>query len=97
MKRIASNILFALALGTCALAHAETDALVENVKAALAAEPALKGVNIEVSNKEGTITLSGHPDTGAQLFKAAVAAEKTPGVKFVKNEMYPKDMDAAAK
>jgi hyperosmotically inducible protein len=91
MKKIALNVMFALALGTCAIAHAETDQLVEKVKAALAAEPALKGIQLDVSNKDGTITLAGHPDTGAQLFKAAVAAEKTPGVKYVINEMYPKN------
>ena len=90
MKKIALNVMFALALGAAAIAHAETDPLVEKVKAALAAEPALNGVQIDVTNKDGTVTLAGHPDTGEQLFKAAVAAEKTPGVKFVINEMYPK-------
>jgi hyperosmotically inducible protein len=89
MKKIA--LMFALALGTSAIAHAETDPLVENVKAALAAEPSLQGVQIDVTNKDGTITLAGHPDNGQQLFKAAVAAEKTPGVKYVINEMYPKN------
>lgn len=91
MKKIALNVLLALAFGTCSIAHAETDQLVENVKAALAAEPELKGIKIDVSNKDGTITLAGHPDTGKQLYKAAVAAEKTPGVKYVINEMYPKN------
>lgn len=91
MKKITLNVVFALALGTSVIAHAETDPLVEKVKAALAAEPALNGVQIDVSNKDGTITLAGHPDNGQQLFKAAVAAEKTPGVKYVINEMYPKD------
>lgn len=91
MKKIALNILLALAFGTSAIAHAETDPLVEKVKAALAAEPALNGIQIDVTNKDGTVTLAGHPDTGEQLFKAAVAAEKTPGVKYVINEMYPKN------
>ncbi len=91
MKKIVLNVMFALALGTCAVAHAESDPLVEKVKAAFAAEPALNGIKIDVTNKDGTITLAGHPDTGQQLFKAAVAAEKTPGVKFVINEMYPKE------
>ena len=91
MTKIALKVMFALALGTSAIAHAETDPLVENVKAALAAEPSLQGVQIDVTNKDGTITLAGHPDNGQQLFKAAVAAEKTPGVKYVINEMYPKN------
>jgi osmotically-inducible protein OsmY len=93
MKKIALNMMLALALGTCAIAHAESDMLVEKVKAALADEPTLKDVKLEISNKDGTITLAGHPDTGAQLFKAATITEKIPGVKFVINEMYPKDMN----
>lgn len=90
MKKIALNVMFVFVLCSSAIAHAETDPLVEKVKAALAAEPALNGVQIDVTNKDGTVTLAGHPDTGEQLFKAAVAAEKTPGVKYVINEMYPK-------
>ena len=92
MKKIALNVMFSFVLCTSAIAHAEIDPLVEQVKAALAAEPALKGIQIDVTNKDGTITLTGQPDNGQQLFKAAVAAEKTPGVKFVINEMYPKDL-----
>jgi osmotically-inducible protein OsmY len=91
MNKITLNVMLAVALCTSVIAHAETDPLVEKVKAALAAEPALQGVQIDVTNKDGTVTLSGHPDNGQQLFKAAVAAEKTPGVKFVINEMYPKN------
>lgn len=91
MKKTALNVMFTFALCVSAIAHAETDPLVEKVKAALAAEPALKGIQIDVTNKDGTITLAGQPDNGQQLFKAAVAAEKTPGVKFVINEMYPKN------
>jgi osmotically-inducible protein OsmY len=93
MKKIALNMMFAIALGTCAIAHAETDQLVEKVKVALAVDPVLKGIKLDVTNKDGTITLAGHPDTGAQLLKAANITEKIPGVKFVINEMYPKDMD----
>jgi hyperosmotically inducible protein len=94
MKKNALNIMmFALALCTCAIAHAETDQLVEKVKVALSAEPVLKGVELDVTNKDGTITLAGHPDTGAQLLKAANVTEKVSGVKFVINEMYPKDMN----
>jgi hyperosmotically inducible protein len=91
MIKITSYALLVLALGASTMAFAETDPLVENVKAALAAEPALKGVELNVTNKDGTVTLAGHPDTGAQLFKAAVTTEKVPGVKYVINEMYPKE------
>ena len=93
MKKIALNIMCILLLSTSAIAQAESDVLVEKVSAALAAEPTLNGIKLDISNKDGTITLAGHPDTGAQLFKAATVTEKVPGVKFVINEMYPKDMD----
>lgn len=86
-------MMFALALSACAVAHAETDMLVDKVKTALAAEPTLKSVKLDVTNKGGEITLAGHPDTGAQLIKAANITEKIAGVKAVINEMYPKDMN----
>lgn len=65
----------------------ENAALADKVKAALAADKALRRMTVDVSADDGAVTLFGTADTRAQLEKAAKAAAKVEGVKSVNNQL----------
>jgi hyperosmotically inducible periplasmic protein len=61
--------------------------LAARVKAALAAEPALKSLTVSVTAKDGVVTLSGTADSTAKSHQAAIIALNIGGVRSVKNQM----------
>jgi len=91
--------LFAAAMPFCGVAHADNavaaasspdEELAARVKATLDAQPELQGLNLKVTSKNAEVTVAGTVDSGEQLYKAGVTAEKVPGVKYVINDMHPK-------
>src|SRR6202030_1387772 len=59
------------------------DAVATNIKAKLYSEPLLKSASVDVTAKDGIVTLSGQvPDDAARLAAQHIAAT-TPGVKTV--------------
>jgi len=76
------------ALALSFLAHAcgnkpTDDSMLTHIKAGLYSEPALKSANVEVTAKDGVITLSGQvPDDAARLAAEHIASS-TPGVRTV--------------
>lgn len=62
-------------------------ALASRVKTAIAAEPALKSVTVEVNAAAGVVTLNGTADSHANSDHAARIALNTDGVRSVKNEL----------
>lgn len=93
MKKFALSLFCALSLASFAHADAPVadEELVAQVQAALHADAELKNLQLDVSSKNGEVTLAGQTEDGQQLFKAALAAQSVPGVKTVKNEMNPKN------
>ena len=65
----------------------ENEALAGKVKSALAAEPGLKKLTVDVTASDGEVTLFGSADTRAHRDQAARVAAKVEGVKSVKNSM----------
>jgi hyperosmotically inducible periplasmic protein len=65
-----------------------TDAALEaRVKAALAAEPALGSLTVDVKSTAGVVTLYGTADSPKKSHEAALVALNVDGVRSVKNEM----------
>jgi osmotically-inducible protein OsmY len=62
-------------------------ALAARVKAAIAAEPALRSLNVDVNAADGVITLFGTADTPASSHQAAMLALNVEGVRSVRNKM----------
>ena len=69
------------------LGASENAALAAKVKAALAAEPGLKALAIDVNASGGAVTLFGTVDTRANRGKAAKLASGVEGVKSVQNNL----------
>lgn len=70
--------------------------ITKDVEKALAAEPTLKDQKITVTTKtnekgEKEVTLKGVVTDQQMMVSAGLAAEKTPGVKYVMNEIDPED------
>jgi hyperosmotically inducible periplasmic protein len=75
-----------------AAAAAPTDEqLAASVKAALDADANLKPFNLMVTSKKAEVSIDGTVDHGEQMAEAGQIAEKVPGVKFVINNINPKD------
>ena len=66
---------------------AENAALAAKVKAALAADKSIDAIAIDVSAKDGTVSLFGTADSDASRDKAAQIASKVAGVKSVVNKL----------
>jgi len=62
-------------------------ALATRVKAAIAAEPALRSLTVDVNAADGVITLFGTADTPANSHQAAMLALNVEGVRSVRNKM----------
>lgn len=67
--------------------EAADTALAARVKAALVAEPLLKGHGIDVVAKNGAITLFGTAESKMKLDMAETVAKAVPGVKSVENRL----------
>jgi hyperosmotically inducible periplasmic protein len=65
----------------------EDAAITARVKAALAAEPALKSIEIQVDTINAVVTLSGTIDTPHNLERATQVAKAVDGVKAVSNQL----------
>jgi len=64
------------------------DAVVEaRVKAAIAADPALRSLTVDVNAADGVVTLYGTADTPANSHQAAMLAMNVEGVRSVRNKM----------
>jgi hypothetical protein len=65
-----------------------TDAALEaRVRAAIAAEPVLNSLAVDVKSTEGVVTLYGTADSPRKSHEAALVALNVEGVRSVKNEM----------
>ncbi len=62
-------------------------ALESRIKSAIAAEPALKSITVDVIAIDGVVTLNGTADTHASSDRAARIALDVDGVRSVKNEI----------
>lgn len=62
-------------------------ALAARVKAAIAAEPALRSLSVDVNAADGVITLFGTADTPANSHQAAMLALNVEGVRSVRNKI----------
>lgn len=96
--RILALTLFSAVLAGCATdgheqkagpsAVSAADASTEkNVEAALKAEPQLAGSKIDVSAKDGVVTLTGEVKNSWLKYLAETTAKKGSGVKSVKNSI----------
>lgn len=68
----------------------EDGVITAKVKAALLADPDVKGLRIDVDTKDGMVTLKGTADRAADLEQAARIARDTRGVKSVDNRLVVK-------
>lgn len=62
-------------------------ALVARVKAAIAADPALQSLTVDVNAADGVVTLFGTADTAVKSHQAAILALNVEGVRSVRNRM----------
>ena len=67
------------------------DALAANVKTALDADSELAPFNLQVTGKDADVTIAGNVDSGLQMAKAGMIAEKVKGVRYVANNIMPKN------
>lgn len=70
--------------------EAEDLKLSSEVKAAIDSSATLKAFNLKVSSKDGNVTIDGTVDQGLQMAEVGMIAEKVAGVKFVFNNIMPK-------
>ncbi|GAB7128018.1 BON domain-containing protein [Amantichitinum ursilacus] len=78
------------AAAPAAAAAPKDAALAANVKAALDADSELAPFNLQVTGKDADVTINGNVDTGLQMAKAGMVAEKVKGVRYVANNIMPK-------
>ncbi|GGP25700.1 BON domain-containing protein [Silvimonas amylolytica] len=81
----------AMAADAAAAAAPTDEQLAASVKAALDADATLKAFNLAVTSKKAEVTIDGTVDHGEQMAQAGQIAEKVPGVKYVINNINPKD------
>lgn len=70
-----------------AVASTEDDRIVDQVRARLAGDVDVKGGNLEVISKDGTVVIKGRVETEAAKAKAGKLAKKVKGVKSVDNQL----------
>lgn len=90
---VASLLLVFLLAGVCFSADkaVSDDAIVDQVRLKLVADPDVKGGAIQVDCKSGVVTLSGPVDTSRAKDKATKLAKKVKGVKQVVNNLVAGD------
>lgn len=96
-KMLASTVTLALLASTLlpaqfAMADEAADKeLAVKVKTAIeTTDPALKAFNLQVTSKNSDVYIEGRVDEGPQMAEVGMIAEKVPGVKYVFNNIYPK-------
>lgn len=73
----------------------EDGTLTSNVKAAIAADPELKGLDLQVTARAGVVELSGAFDSYSKLDRALSVARSVTGVKSIDDKTVKRE-DAAA-
>ena len=68
-------------------ARANDGTLAAKVKSAISAEPTLSSMVLDVSERDGVVTLHGTAETDAERDRAAQLALNVDGVRSVKNEL----------
>jgi hyperosmotically inducible periplasmic protein len=86
MRRLLASGLVAAAL-TFAQAHSNDDKLYDKVRMKLAENQDVNGGGIDVTVKEGVVTLKGRVMKEKQKIKAGQVARKVKGVKSVDNQL----------
>jgi hyperosmotically inducible periplasmic protein len=86
MRRLLASGLVAAAL-TFAQTHTNDDKLYDKVRMKLAENPDVNGGGIDVTVKEGVVTLKGRVMKEKQKIKAGQVARKVKGVKSVDNQL----------
>lgn len=94
-RRCATTLLCTtLAFGTAACSHntpfgqkVDDTAITTKVKTALLADPDVKGLDVQVETRHGTVQLSGFVESAAQARRAVDLAGRVDGVKEVQNKM----------
>lgn len=71
--------------------EAEDLELAAKVKTAIESNATLKSFNLRVSSKNGDVTIDGSVDEGLQMAEVGMLAEQVPGVKYVFNNILPKN------
>jgi len=92
LTRFATAVVAMLAMSS--LVHAgETEdlELATKVKTAIESNKTLKSFNLKVTGKNGDVTIDGVVDEGQQMAEVGMLAEQVPGVKYVFNNIVPKN------
>lgn len=98
ITRILASVLLAfLFAGVCLAADKAAlsdDAIVDQVRIKLAADPDVKGGAMQVDCKNGIVTIGGQADTSKARDKASKLAKRVKGVKQVVNNLVVGDKPA---
>lgn len=73
--------------GQAAQRQVDDASVTAGVKAAIAAEPALKGSEIQVDTEQGVVQLSGFVSSAEDVATAAAVARTVKGVQSVRNDL----------
>lgn len=92
LTRFAAAVAAMLAMSSFVHAgEAEDLELAGKVKAAIESNKTLQSFNLKVSTKNGDVTIDGVVDEGQQMAEVGMLVEKVPGVKYVFNNIMPKN------
>jgi hypothetical protein len=86
-KSVFSIVLLAIALAAGCAKRPDDAALVTNIKSQMFSDAQLKGASLQVSSKDGQVTLSGTVSSDAARYEAYKIATQTPGVSKVNDQM----------
>ena len=98
IAKIFASFLVAVLMGGACLGQAKAtsdDAIVDQVRIRLAADPDVKGGAMQVDCKNGVVTIAGQADTSKSKDKATKLAKKVKGVKQVVNNLTVGEKPAA--
>lgn len=90
-KQLAIAAMLANATFSAFAGEAEDQKLAADVKTAIDNVPALKAFTLKIVAKDGNVTIDGAVDEGLQMAEVGMITEKVPGVKFVFNNIMPKN------
>ena len=86
-KSVFSIAVLAIALAAGCAKKQDDAALVTNIKSQMFSDAQLKGPSIEVTSKDGQVTLAGTVASDAVRYDAYKIATQTPGVSKVNDQM----------
>jgi len=88
-------LMLAASVALAADKASSDDAINDNVRIKLSADPEVKGGGLKVDVKQGVVTITGVVDTERQHDKATKIAKKVKGVKQVVNNITVKEKTAS--